>query len=98
MQPDALAKYKISVWWYSDAGGKRGYSEEPREQNRKVNDCEKGRLYVSVSQNPSQAEPLPRRLIDLIYTRIQEVMPEDMMLAGIVDENGQDLLAPEVKN
>lgn len=73
---------KVAMSWYGTTDKKSG----------------KGRLYISISQNPPQAEPLPRRLIDLIYTRIQKVMPEDMMLAGISDENGQDLLAPEAKN
>ena len=96
MQPDSKVKYKISAWWYSDADGKRGYFEEPRESNGRFDGSEKKRLYISISQNP-RAEPLPRRFIELIRTRILERIPENMTLMGIVDENGQDLLAPEDK-
>ncbi len=82
MSSNAKVKYRIALWWHGQTDGR----------------SEKRRLYVEVSQDPLEVEPISRRLIDLIYKKVQEVMPEDMVLARFADGNGEDLLTPEVES
>ena len=63
-------------------------------RGRVFESSENGRFYISVYKNSFGAEPLNGRLLDLIYKKIQDAMPENIKIVGIVDEDGCDLLTP----
>lgn len=64
-------------------------------RGRVFESSENGRFYISVYKNSFETEPLTGHLLDLIYKKIQDAMPGNIKIAGIVDENGCDLLAPK---
>lgn len=61
-------------------------------RGRVFESSENGKFYVIIYKNSFKSEPLNGRVLKIIYTKTQDALPENIPIAGIVDEDGRDLL------
>ena len=66
-------------------------------RGRVFESSESGRFYISVYKESFRQAPLSGRLLNCLYTLIQGRLPETIVISGIVDEDGRDLLGLKQK-
>lgn len=61
-------------------------------RGRVFESSENGKFYIIIYKDSFRADPLNGRILKLLYKKIQDAMPANITVAGVVDEEGRDLL------
>jgi len=61
-------------------------------RGRVFESSENGKFYIVIYKDSFKSAPLSGRVLKTIYNNIQSKMPQNIVISGVVDENGRDLL------